>query len=314
MDSSLKIGAVSGLIAGLVAGILMILVANIAFNIGINYWDLDPTPITPLTSIAMIEIVNNILWGILLGIIFSRIYDLIPGRAVSKGLLFGLVYYAIFSIRHTTFMTAYGNFPIAIGALLHIHPIVFGLVFVLLYKAPLEKLKIEKYDIKSGIYAGVITGILFTPSIIISYFISAYFGTVLRFMETIPDYLTDVGLIINQFGSHAVINMLWFGIYGAFYAMFYDRIPGKHLVKASIFGVIIMLITSFRICIYWLQYGSIAWANSWGWWDGAFDLGFWAYIYAGLLLEGFYKRRPRAFLVAGVIFVFMIVRGLSLAL
>jgi len=310
MSNSLKIGAVSGLVAGFIAGLVMIFVANIAFSMGIDFWNLDPSPFTPLTNIAMIEIANNAIWGILLGIIFSRIYDLIPGKAVSKGLLFGLVYYAIFSIRHTIFMVAYGNFPVAIGAFLHIHPIVFGLVFALIYKAPLEKLKVEKYDIKSGVYSGVLTGFFFTPTIIVGYVIAAYFGMVLGFVEAIPDYLTDFGLIISQFGSHAVINMFWFGIYGAFYAMFYDRIPGKALVKGSIFGIIITLITSFRICIYWFSYGSLAWANFWGFGDWLFDWGFWCYVFAGLLLEGFYKRRVRAFLIAGVIFVLMIVRGI----
>jgi hypothetical protein len=308
MNNILKIGIISGLIAGIVAGSIHVsIIVPLIFELGLPYWSLPPPPETPFMKIAMTEITFNMIWGIILGIIFSRIYDLIPGKGVSKGLIFGLAYYLIYSIKSTAFMAAYGNYPVAIGSLLLIHPIIYGLVLGILFKAPKPKLKIIKHDIMSGLYTGIITTFVFSMTIIILYYIQTYFGAIIGLVKDYPDYLTDIGFIIAQFGSHAVINLFHFCIYGIFYARFYERIPGKDVLKGSIFGLVIFVITTWRFAVYWFSYGSL---------DMAIFCGLTSpglYIFIGLLFEGFYKKRARAFLVAGVVFIIMIITSIIMS-
>jgi len=298
---SWKIGALAGLIAGIVAGIAMVFIANIAFKVGITFWNLEPPPTTSILNITIIEIANNIIWGIFLGIIYSRIQDLIPGKGVIKGLIFGLAYYAILSLRNATFMRAYWYIPLAIGALLHLHPIIYGLVIGILYKAPTQKVKISKAKITSGIIPGVIAGSIFAITVPIYYWLN----TLLGLMEpTFPNQLADIELLLFQFGAHIVVNMFWFGIIGALYAMSYDRIPGKGLLKGFYFGLIIFLITSFRLGIYWLMYGSLQWAITWG-----LYLPF-SFIIYGVMLDGIYRMRDlkRAILITIGLFIMILIQ------
>lgn len=273
------------------------------FKLGLPYWG-SPPPETPFIRIVIIEIVLNAIWGIFIGIIFSKIHDLIPGKGVLKGLIFGLAYYLVTSVRIAFSAATYGLIPFVFTGLLRFSPILYGLILGILFKAPKEKMKITKYDIKSGIIPGLITGLIFGIAVEIMWVLSAYFGTTFGFMEIYPDYLTDIGFIISQWGSHMFFNMVMWGIFGAFYAMFYDRMPGKALVKGAVFGLIHWLITSFQMGVYCLAYGQLSTAL----WVGLIyaDL----YIFGGLLLEGFYKRRSRAFLIAGIVFVIGIIRNM----
>ena len=256
----------------------------------------------PFIIIAMTKFTIIFIWGIILGIIYSRIHDLIPGKGILKGLIFGLTYYLIFNIRNVTFMIAYGFYPLVIGAFLYISPIIYGLMLGILYKAPKEKMKVTEHDLKSGIIPGAITGLIFGIAAQISFIMSTYFGFIFVFTEVIPDYLTDIGFIIAQIGNHVWINMLWYAIFGAFYAKFYDRIPGKSLVKGAIFGLIMWLIANVPNSVYHLVYGQLGAATQWGLFSPEF------YIFPGLLLEGFYKKRTRAILMAGVIFAIHIIK------
>ena len=306
---SWKIGAVSGLIAGIIAGLIAAFITTpLIFRLGLTYYLLSPPPETPLTKIFTTEIILMGIWGVFLGIIYSKIQDLIPGRGVLKGLIFGLALYLILNIRGAIFLTAYGLLDMALGSLMGLSTIIYGLMLGILYKAPKEKLVTKKHEIMSGVIPGVFTGLIFGIAVTIKFILSAYFGTIFGFMETYPDYLKDVGFIISQLGAHTVINMFLMGIFGAFYAMFYDRIPGKGIIKGSIFGLIIWAIIDLLGALYWLVYGYLGWAL----FAGLVSLDI--YVFFGLVLEGLYKRRPRAFLVAGAVFVIVIIRTIMSSL
>jgi len=308
MNNSLKIGIISGLIAGIVASLVNIsFYAPLIFKLGLPYYYIPQPPETPFIKIAITEITITFIWGIILGIIYSKIHDMIPGKGVFKGLIFGLAYYLIYSIRIAIFHVAYGSMLEAASALLLIAPIVYGLVLGILYKAPKEKLKIKKHEILSGVIPGAITGFIFGTAVIISFVISTYFGVILGFLEIFPDYLADFEFIIYQFMNHGWINMLWYAVFGAIYAEFYYRIPGRSIIKGAIFGLIIWLITSFRISLYWLAYGSLSWAFQWGLLP---DL----YIFVGILLEGVYRRQPRAIIISGIVYAIVIIRTILLGL
>jgi len=296
MNNSLKKGAITGLIAGLIAGIVMVFIANILPDLGLTYWHLETPDAAPLVNPVIFEITNNIMWGIFLGIIFSKIYDLIPGKGVFKGLLFGFVYYAFLNVRFAIFMNSYNQELIAISAFLYIHPIVYGLVLGVLYRVPEKKLEISKHDKMWGVYSGVFAAIVFSISVIIYFIIFASLG--------ITEQPLDIEYLIFQQSAHMVINMFWFGICGVFYATFYDRIPGKNLMKGLCFGLIFWILVSGRIGVYYFSYG---------WFDlamflwGVFAPGL--FMIWGIMLDAFYKKRAhiRAFLIS----IFLLLVGVS---
>jgi hypothetical protein len=300
---SWKIGAIAGLIAGIFAGIVAaFILVPMLFKLGLPYYSLPQPPDTPFIKIGMTEIILTTIWGILLGIIYSRIHNLIPGKGILKGLIFGLGWYFILNIRWVIFSIPYGYLDNALSQLLFISPIIYGIVLAILYKTPKEKFEIKKRKIIDGVIPGVITGLIFSLLVIIGYVVGAYTGIIFSFMETYPDYLSDIEFIIYQYMNHAWVNMFLMGIYGAIYAMFYDNIPGKGLIKGSIFGLIIWSIIDLQTGLYYLMYGSLSWALTVG--IESADL----YIFFGLVLEGLYKKRSRAFLIAGAVAVVYIIR------
>lgn len=136
MDNSLKIGTVSGLIAGAFAGIIP-LVSNIGFsNMGLN--EFKP----PDTVILANEIAVNIgmlaVWGAIFGIIFAIFYDKLPGKALTKGLLIGLIYFLLAVFRPMFFLLAYGRWDILWGSAYMLSAaldkFVYGILFVTLYR------------------------------------------------------------------------------------------------------------------------------------------------------------------------------------
>lgn len=243
------------------------------------------------------------IWGIFLGIIYFRIHNLIPGKSILKGLIFGLGWYFILNIRWVIFSMPYGYLDTALTQLLFISPIIYGIVLGIIYKAPKEKIEIKKRKIIDGVIPGVITALIFSLLVIIGYVVGAYTGIVFSFMETYPDYLADIEFIIYQYMNHAWVNMFLMGIYGAIYAMFYNKIPGKGLFKGSIFGLIIWAIIDLQTGLYYLMYGMLNWALTMG--IESADL----YIFFGLVLEGLYKKRSRTLLFAGVVAVIYILRN-----
>jgi len=153
---------------------------------------------------------------------------------------------------------------------------------------------------KDGVIPGAPTGLIFGIVVITNLVTSAYLGFVYGFMETYPDYLTDIGFIISQYGAHTMINMFLMACYGAFYVRFYDTIPGKALIKGAIFGLTIHVLTNLYHSAYYLAYGSLSGAL----WAGlAFPD---VYIAVGILIEGFYNKRWRAFPIAAVILLFSV--------
>ena len=101
-----KIGAVSGLIAGIINGILVTVFARLISSMGL----LDP-PFPEIIPYSIeINILLGIFWGIVLGMIFSKVHRLIPGNSLLKGFYFGLIFYIIYAIRIHSFFLAYGAF------------------------------------------------------------------------------------------------------------------------------------------------------------------------------------------------------------
>jgi len=279
---SWKIGAIAGLIAGIAAGIIAIINVVFLFNIGHSYYDLPSPPESSTIYITIVELIINIIWGIALGVFYSRIYDLIPGKSDYKGLFYGLILWLILNVRNVTFNIIYEPHSI-FGQILGISIwIIYGLVLGILYEFlkskyhPVrKKLQISKQNLREGIHPGAVAGLI--GGIVISVAHALLMDPLL-----FPDLITDIGFLISQLGTHTFINMCWGVVFGILFVMFYKRIPGKKILKGITFAMIIFFITSFRVSLYWLSYGSIG--GFVGWFNGIF-----LFLIFGLILGYFYK-------------------------
>ena len=168
MTDSWKIGAVSGLIAGIVTGFLGIHYAQFIFSLGLPFWTHPPSDYPLMSHIVIVELTMAIIWGIAIGIIYSKVYDLIPGKHIYKGLVFGIILTLIWSVRWVTWDIAYSWIPELKGDLLSLHLyLVFGILLGILYEflskeydVVQDESKIKKFDLRMGIIVGAIGGLL----------------------------------------------------------------------------------------------------------------------------------------------------------
>jgi len=85
------------------------------------------------------QIMHHLIWGVILGLIYPKVYNLVPGKGIVKGLIYGLIgAYLINEVPTALHSIGYGNFivaymVIAIGGL---QAIVYGLALGHLYKKP----------------------------------------------------------------------------------------------------------------------------------------------------------------------------------
>jgi hypothetical protein len=245
---SWKIGAIAGIVAGIFGGILLEISNNIAISIGLHE--------TWYRSICVGNIIVNIpflgLYGVLLGIIYSTVYSIIPKRGVLKGLIYGLILYFIIPIRFGMFLISYGLILWAAGDYFSgfFLWIAFGLLLAFIYELlhqkyniPKKEKKIIQYDITSGILPGAIAG--FCGGLAASVFavighVTGYWGV---FIE--GEIFSTIDYWMSQAGSHIFINMLWGIIFGVFFAKVYNLVPGKKVRRGLYYGLIMLLITTF---------------------------------------------------------------------
>ena len=257
MNSSLKVGAVSGLVAGIVGAIVSIHYSQWMLSLGLPFWGYPP-----FTNIVIVASVMNIIWGIGLGILFARVYDLIPGKHVYKGLVYGMILALIFSIRWVTWDLAYSDIATFKADLIGVYwYIIFGFDLGVLYgylkkyDVAQKELGTSRFDLGNGIRAGAIGGLL--GGIGISFAHALFWDPV-----SFPKYVGNLGFLTAQFGTHAFVNMCWGAVFGILYAKFYDRLPSEGILRGIIFGMIIFFITSFQVAVYATLFNDIGTAIS----------------------------------------------------
>jgi len=254
---SWKIGAIAGLIAGIVLGIVFEISNQMAVSIGL--WEPWWRPF------AINNIVVNIplfgFWGIVLGIIYSKTYNIIPKTGILKSLVYGLFLYFIITIRIETFSLAYGLYLDTAG---HIFAgffswLSYGLVLGLLYEflsnmyyPTKEKLKIKTYDMKGGIIPGAIAGIadgLASSASIVPGHITGYWGLPIE-----GQIISTIDFWMSQVGTHIHVNLIWGAVFGAIFAKVYNLVPGKRVLKGLYYGLIMFLITTFLVGSWCILY------------------------------------------------------------
>ena len=131
-------GFYPGAIAGLVGGIASFF-ANFTFSHDFAEY-LVPGHVLDLSLILGQlggQIVFHMIWGTFLGLIFPKVYNLVPGRGIVKGLIYGLIgAFLINELTAALYWAGYGNFHISYMAIMTggFQAIFYGLVLGYLYK------------------------------------------------------------------------------------------------------------------------------------------------------------------------------------
>lgn len=288
MNNSLKVGIISGLIAGLVGGIAAFVHALLEIEIGDSYWFFQTLTITAIKNIAFVNITINIIWWIIAGLIYVKIYDLIPGKRILKGLVYSLGLGLIFSVRVGTYELFYGNVTISFlwiitWYLYIISGLVFGASYEFLsnkYSVPKYKKKTYKNDLSKGLYIGAFAGLVMGLAVFILNF---QIYNPLQY----PRLAEDIGFLISQLGIHMFFNMVWGMVFGILFVRFYERIPRKGVLKGIIFSMVIFFFTSFQWAILCLAFGS---EYALFWFSALTSTGFVGFLSYGIVLGILYKR------------------------
>ena len=250
---SWKIGAVAGLIAGFVWGLLTGIFSNIAVSMGLY----EPWWRHIYSNNLIVLIPFFCFWGIIFGLIYSKVYSIIPKKGIWKGLIYCLFIYFITIFRIYFFVIPYGNILNAAGDYFAWLPscIAFGLLLGFLYEFlsnryyPKKELKIMTYDIGSGIFPGAVAGII--GGIAASFFaiighITGYWGIPSKKGEII----STIDFWLSQAGTHILMHLIWGTIFGILFAKVYNLIPGKGIKKGLYYGLILITITSIFTNVY----------------------------------------------------------------
>jgi len=253
---SWKIGAIAGLIAGIVGGIISPFFFRMSTYMGL--WESYERSGVFDGSVLEVLLPPSLIFGIILGVIYSRIYPVIPGKGISKGLCWSSILFLMTAIRSSTYELAYGN-------VLHVAGVIFGwfwftfisagLIIAIVYEILLnrygyiEKLKIKTYDTISGILPGAIAG--FCGGLAASVFavmghVTGYWGV----PAPSGQIISTIDFWWSQAGTHTFINMMWGILFGAIFTKVFNLVPGKGVKKGLLYGLILFLITTFQYTVF----------------------------------------------------------------
>ena len=132
---------IAGAIAGGIGGVAVFLSVFIFIPLGlveaVGEFEWSPS----LYAALVFSIVtHDVFWGIVLGFLYSKVYSLVPGEGIMKGLTFAMVIYLIANIRTAHLIGSFGQmlWPkiFVWGGIVFF--IAYGLVLGYLYRKPSE--------------------------------------------------------------------------------------------------------------------------------------------------------------------------------
>jgi len=134
------------MLAGAIAGFVNNIIATASMYLAeiIGLWE---PKVAYDISLWMVRFTShlslNIIWGIILGIIFVMFYDRIPSKGILKGIIFGLMFYFLISnVRIASFLQSYGEawsgilWAVSLIWTGFFSSIAYGLTIGYLYKKP----------------------------------------------------------------------------------------------------------------------------------------------------------------------------------
>jgi len=144
ISSGLLPGAIAGLCGGMAASVVQV-IGHVTGYWGVPVEGQIISTIDFWMSQAGTHILINLIWGTIFGGLFAKVYNLVPGKKIKKGLYYGLIMVLI-----TSFFITHWDIPryaylnewgLALVILLgqstsFANAIVFGLVLGLLYRKP----------------------------------------------------------------------------------------------------------------------------------------------------------------------------------
>jgi hypothetical protein len=125
----------SGPAAGFIGGLASVIAASIFYPVGTMIGLLPPSQADPMTfSIKML--VTTIIFGVIFGFIYVKLFDCFPGKGVMKGLYFGLMIWLIKDITAGTYVyiMEFPTIPTILVWMGFFMWVVYGLVIGYLYK------------------------------------------------------------------------------------------------------------------------------------------------------------------------------------
>lgn len=137
MKNPLIAGAIAGVVVYLVLSTTALIFSSLNFLVPAGGWEVWVRDLPTFLIGASVSLSLNVIWGMILGWIYSRLYDSIPSKGVMKGLYYGLLIWLFKDILAGSYV-ALMYFEI----LMAIHLIIygffmwtaFGLVLGYLYK------------------------------------------------------------------------------------------------------------------------------------------------------------------------------------
>ncbi|WP_455280061.1 hypothetical protein, partial [[Eubacterium] cellulosolvens] len=100
-------GAIAGLVGGLGASF-----ANVLGLVIIGFFKIPGFPAAPTLDVWISQAGShtfiNMFWGTIFGMIFPRVYDLVPGKRVLKGIIYGLTIFLLNSFQLGIYWFAWG--------------------------------------------------------------------------------------------------------------------------------------------------------------------------------------------------------------
>jgi len=139
----------SGILPGAIAGIVVSFVAPIANAVAVVIGLFGPQTMVGVPEKFTIgfwiiqtgsHIFLNLIWAIILGMIFAKVYNIVPGKRIMKGLYFGLIFFLLGTFQTASYWFGWGAIQLALWSYWvgFFHAIAFGLVLGLLYRKPSE--------------------------------------------------------------------------------------------------------------------------------------------------------------------------------
>jgi hypothetical protein len=134
VSSGIYLGAIAGLIGGMAASLSR--VAGVA--IGLFPMVEIPTVSNIFVILIGAHLIPNLIWGIILGAIYTKVYNVIPGMGLIKGIFYGLIFFLVASFRTSVYHLMWGLSSDAwawcyIG---FFQALYFGILIGILYRKP----------------------------------------------------------------------------------------------------------------------------------------------------------------------------------
>jgi hypothetical protein len=256
----MKSGYSAGIVAGFITGIASLIFAGIGSQLLAGFSLSIILALLPFTAVTHIGF--NLIYGGIFGILFSKFYDVIPGKSgFRKGLVWGLIYAIVPEWWITSYNLAQGFIPIAIVWAY------CGLIVILCYGPPLgylyegsqQPVKAEdkrKHKPIAGIIAGLVGGVVAAVLVFIQFIMGIpylYHGLDVLPALRYPGYPLFTS-ITNVVAIEFILMFFWGMIFSVIFVMLYARLPGKNVMKGLYYGLLLILLSILYFAIWGLAY------------------------------------------------------------